>query len=121
MDKFKMRRGRVVGYCPELREAIQSATVLKYYSDSTRRDDPLHNAPAAWQEHLFERDLIRGLIGGDIHDAEDLSFVEMVYEAIDDDFLRDAIEEGTLKDLRLDDRGYYLATGEFSSNETDFR
>jgi hypothetical protein len=77
-----------------------------------RDDHPAFQAKADREREDFRKNLIAGLIGkDDQNDGPGLAgeYLEVLYEAIDDDDLRALIEFGTLDELHFDQHGYYLA------------
>ena len=115
-----MSNTRIVGYCPELYDALQMAAhrILPY--------EPIDEwPPHARQYNEADRDkmvqkLLAGLTNPDEFDKDLEHYITLVFEAISDDNLKGLIEFGFIKNLVINENGYYLAVEGYTTNEAQF-
>lgn len=99
----------VVGYCPELYDALQMVAhqELPY--------EPIDEwPPHARQYNESDRQvLIEKLLSALGNDDEDLDkelkhYLTVLFEAINDEELRELVLQGTIINMMIDERGFYL-------------
>jgi len=104
-----MSKPCIVGYCPELYDALQTVAhqVLPY--------EPIDEWPPHARQYNEEdrdkliRQLLLGLTDSEKCDRELEHYINVLFESISDDTLRGLIEFGAIEKLIINDRGYYLA------------
>jgi|EndMetStandDraft_3_1072993.scaffolds.fasta_scaffold00001_13 hypothetical protein len=109
-----MKNHCIVGYSPGFYDYLQSVG-YREVPEQVSADEP--DSPLAsidtqfvnWERVEFLDYLTNCMIGIESIDPDYRATVESLYEAIDDDDLRQLVEEGSIEDLIFNDRGYYLA------------
>lgn len=101
-----------IGHCPKLLDELDRLADLEYpcgNSDLWLGDLALD--PPAALAYMFKRRMLDALIGKIDVRGRDVRYLEMIYNAVDDEVLKYAIASGHVKHLKINGRGYYLANG----------
>lgn len=108
-----MKNHCIVGYSPGFYDYLQSVGYREVPAQvSDEPDSPLASIDTQfvdWERLEFQDYLTECLIGVQSIDPDYRATIESLYEAIDDDDLRQLVEEGSIENLIFNDRGYYLA------------
>lgn len=115
-----MQETCIVGYCPKLYDALQSAVheempheLVDIWPNLSRQYDES-------DRQAFIEMILDGLVSPHDEDYDDIHhYITTVYEAIDDLTLAEMIENETIQKLMVNEFGYYLAVKECEPDEAD--
>lgn len=109
-----MKNHCVIGYSPGFYDYLQSVGYREVPEEISVNDpdSPLTSIETQfvnWERVEFLDYLTNCMIGIESIDPDYRNTIDCLYEAIDDDNLRELVEEGSIKDLIFNERGFYLA------------
>ena len=115
-----MSKNCIVGYCPELYDALQTVAhqILPY--------EPIDEWPPHARQYNDEdrqrlvRKLLVALTDSDECDKELEHYIEVLFNAICDDELKGLIEFGFISNLVINENGYYMAVEGYGPHEAQF-